>query len=288
MSDGYLWGQMTWPEIRAAAEQGRVALLPVGVVEQHGYHLPTRVDTFLAESICMRAAAEMPDRAIVVPPVVHGFVPHHMDFPGTITVRGPVFIDYVVDVCKSIVSHGFDRILILNGHGGNTSVLDIAAKVVTLDTGAFCAFLSHWELEPVKRVVAELRESPPAGGMLHADEYETSVYLAFDPDGVQMDKAVKEYEVPESRYFWMDMFGGGDRITAARFIQPWSSFTESGVAGDPTVATREKGERFVAAAVEGLVELVDEMRERPIRKAVDRHGRQDSRIVGDDSRVGPW
>jgi creatinine amidohydrolase len=288
MSKKFLWGEMTWPEIQQAADEERVVLLPVGVIEQHGYHLPTQVDTYLAASICARAAAAMPERAIVVPPVVHGFVPHHMDFPGTITVRGQVFIDYVVDVCKSIVSHGFTKLLILNGHGGNTSVLDLAAKIVTLDTGAFCAFISHWELEPVKRTMAEVRESPPAGGTLHADEYETSVYLAIDPDGVQMDKAVSEYEVPESRYFWMDMFGGGDRITAARFIQPWSSFTQSGVAGDATVATQEKGERLLAAAIEGLVELVGEIRARPIRAAVDRHGRDRSEIVGDDSRVGPW
>jgi creatinine amidohydrolase len=288
MSKKFLWGEMTWPEIQQAADEERVVLLPVGVIEQHGYHLPTQVDTYLAASICARAAAAMPERAIVVPPVVHGFVPHHMDFPGTITVRGQVFIDYVVDVCKSIVSHGFTKLLILNGHGGNTSVLDLAAKIVTLDTGAFCAFISHWELEPVKRTMAEVRESPPAGGPLHADEYETSVYLAIDPDGVQMDKAVSEYEVPESRYFWMDMFGGGDRITAARFIQPWSSFTQSGVAGDATVATQEKGERLLAAAIEGLVELVGEIRARPIRAAVDRHGRDRSEIVGDDSRVGPW
>ena len=288
MSAKFLWGEMTWPEIREASEQQRVVLLPVGVIEQHGYHLPTQVDTFLADQICRLAAAEMADRAIVVPPIAHGFVPHHMDFPGTITVRAQVFIDYVVDVCKSIVSHGFTKLLIFNGHGGNTSVLDVAAKVVTLDTGGFCAFISHWELEPVKRAMAEIRESPPAGGTLHADEYETSVYLAIDEAGVQMNKAVCEYRVPDSRYFWIDMFGGGDRITSARFIEPWSSFTESGVAGDPTLATRDKGEHLVRAAVRGLVDLVSEMRERPTARPVDRHGRETSRIVGDDWRVGPW
>lgn len=288
MSEKFLWGEMTWPQINQAAQDQRVALLPVGVIEQHGYHLPTQVDTFLADSLCRRAAAEMPERAIVVPPVVHGFVPHHMDFPGTITVRAPVFIDYCVDVCKSIVSHGFEKLLIVNGHGGNTSVLDLAAKIVTLDSGAFCAFISHWELEPVMRVMAEIRESPPAGGTLHADEYETSLYLAIDADGVNMDEAVREFEVPESRYFWIDMFGGGDRTTAAHFIQPWSSFTESGVAGDPTVATREKGERLVAAAVDGLVELVDEIRARPIPAAIDRHGREQSDVVAKQRRVGPW
>jgi creatinine amidohydrolase len=73
---------MTWPEVAAAAEQGRVALIPVGVTEQHGYHLPTKTDTFLAETVARLAAERVPELAVVVPPIAHGFVPHHMDFPG--------------------------------------------------------------------------------------------------------------------------------------------------------------------------------------------------------------
>lgn len=282
------WGEMTWPEVREAAEQGRVVVIPVGVIEQHGYHLPTQTDTFLAETIARQAAAREPARTVVLPPIVHGFVPHHMDFPGTVTVRAPVFIDYCVDVATSIVAHGFRKLLFLNGHGGNIAPLDLAAKTVTLETGAFCASISHFELEPVKRAVAELKSSPNAGGMLHADEYETSLYLAVDEADVQMDKAVREYEIPDSRYFWLDQFGGDGRITAARWIQPWSAFTESGVAGDATAATREKGERWLEAAVAGLVELVAELHARVVSPARDRHGRADSDVVGRKSRVGPW
>jgi creatinine amidohydrolase len=279
---------MTWPEVAEAAEQGRVVLIPVGVVEQHGYHLPTQTDVFLAEAIARRAAERAPDRTIVLPPIVHGFVPHHMDFPGTITVRAPVFVDYCVDVCTSVVAHGFSKLLFVNGHGGNISALDLAAKSVTLETGAFCASISHFELEPVKHAVAELKSSPNAGGMLHADEYETSLYLAVDEQAVQMDKAVSEYEVPESRYFWVDQFGGDGRITSAKWIQPWSAFTDSGVAGDATAATREKGERWLAAAIEGLVELVAELHAREIRPAKDKHGRASSDVVANNRRVGPW
>lgn len=283
-----LWGHMTWTEIREAAEHKRVVLIPVGVIEQHGYHLPTQTDTFLAGEVARRAAEQVPDLALVVPPIVHGFVPHHMDFPGTITVRAPVFIAYCVDVCTSVISHGFTKLLFVNGHGGNISALDLAAKTVTLDTGAFCASISHFELEPVKQAVAELRESPGAGGMLHADEYETSLYLAVDESAVRMDEVVREFEVPESRYFWLDQFGGDGRLAAARWIQPWSAFTESGVAGDPTLATREKGERWLEAAISGLAELVREIHDRDIRPARDRHGRERSDVVANKRRVGPW
>jgi creatinine amidohydrolase/Fe(II)-dependent formamide hydrolase-like protein len=103
-----------------------------------------------------------------------------------------------------------------------------------------------------------------------------------------MDRAVREYEIPESRYFWIDQFGGDGRITAARWIQPWSAFTESGVAGDATLATREKGERWLEAAAAGLAELVTELHAREVRPARDRHGRERSDVVGETRRVGPW
>jgi creatinine amidohydrolase len=288
MSSKVIWGEMTWPEIGEASEQQRVVLLPVGVIEDHGLHLPVDVDVVLAETVCRRGAEAMPDRAIVAPTIAHGYTPHHMDFPGTITVSARVFIDYCLDVCKSIAYHGFTKVLVVNGHGGNVSALDMVAKIATLEAGVFCASVSHWALEPVKRTAQALSESPPAGGMVHADEYETSLYMAIRPELVQMEKAVQEIGIPESRYFWVDLINSGDRFTSAGFMEPWSAYTKSGVIGNPQAASREKGERLLMAAVEGLVELVDEMRERPLATGQDRHGRSSSRIVKRDPRVAPW
>jgi creatinine amidohydrolase len=293
VSDGgssarYLWGEMTWPEIRTAANLDRVVLLPAGVIEDHGPHLPVDTDVILAQGVCAAAAAEAPDRVVVAPPVVHGYSPHHMDFPGTITVRASVLIDYCLDVCKSIAYHGFSKILLVNGHGGNVSALDMVAKAATLESGAFVAFISHWALEPVRRLARDLLESPGAGGMVHADEFETSLYLALRPELVQMDKAVREIAMPPSRYFWVDLISPGDRITSAGFMEPWSAYTESGVIGDPTLASAAKGQRLLAAAATGLVELANEMRERPIAKATDHHGRDRSGLVRRYPRVSPW
>lgn len=288
MKKKFVWSEMTWPEIREAIGEERVVLLPVGAIEQHGHHLPVDSDSLIAEEICRRAAAEMPDRAIVAPTIAYGFNPNHMDFPGTITIGIQTLVNYGIDVCKSIAYHGFSRILIVNGHGGNISALDVVAKVVTLETGAFVAMVSHFTIEPVKRAVLETKESPSGGGMVHADEYETSVYLAIRPEAVQMDKAVRELGLPPSRYFWIDQFSGGENITSASFMEPWSTFSESGVLGDPTVASKEKGERYVAEAVNGLVALVDEMRARPSRPGVDHHGWDRSDVIRNDPRVLPW
>ena len=81
MTTKYLYGKMTWPEIKAAAAQGRVALLPTGCIEDHGPHLPLDVDVLLPTTICERAAELVPDQCVVVPAVAHGYDPHHLDFP---------------------------------------------------------------------------------------------------------------------------------------------------------------------------------------------------------------
>jgi len=82
----YLMAQMTWPELKAVVAEGRIAVMPAGIIEQHGPALPLDTDIFLADEVTRRAAALVPDKVVVVPPIVHGHSPHHMDFPGTLTV----------------------------------------------------------------------------------------------------------------------------------------------------------------------------------------------------------
>ena len=126
----------------------------------------------------------------MVPAVAHGYDPHHLDFPGVIHVDGHVFVRYLVDICKSLIHHGFTRIIMLNGHGSNTAFTEVAARLAVIETegkGLVYA-LNHWGIAEVRRVVAELRDSPH-GGMSHGGELETSLYLAIDPENVYMDKA---------------------------------------------------------------------------------------------------
>jgi creatinine amidohydrolase len=261
----YDYGELTWPEVKAAAADRKVAVVPVATLEDHGLHLPIDTDVRLCFAACDRAVASAADRAVLVPPINHGYSPHHMDFPGAITIGAETFIRYGVDVCKSLAYHGFDRILIVNGHGSNTPFVDIIARLTIVETGALAAAVNYWNAPGVHEVAESLRESDMIGGMNHACEFETSIYLALRPDLVDMSKAVRELAHEPTKNYWTDLVGGDGPLA---MMEHWSALSESGVMGDPTKATAAKGERLLAAAAAGLVELIDEMRSR--RKAIRR------------------
>lgn len=268
----YRYAEMIWYEVKEAAQQGRVAVLPVATYEDHGPHLPVEVDVVLCNEVCERAVERIPNEAVLVPSVTHGYSPHHMDFHGTITIAWDTFIKYVKDVCLSLAHHEFERILIVNGHGSNTSPLDLAARlsIVESERQILCASVNYWDLRRAKEVGQTLRESD-YGGTSHAGEYETSLYLALKPELIDMEKAVDERsDLPPS--FQNDLLAGGHpEGSAARLMPYWSSLTASGVRGDATKAKAEKGKQFLDAAVEGLVELIREFRSTDIMPRRDQH-----------------
>ena len=268
----YRFAEMIWYEIKEAAEQDRVAVLPVATYEDHGPHLPVDTDVVLCTEICERAVARIPSEAVLAPPVPHGYSPHHMDFHGTLTITWDTFIRYVKDVCCSLAHHGFKRILVVNGHGSNAPPLDLAARlsVIEYEGRILCGSVNHWGLRKVKEVGRELRESD-YGGTSHGGEFETSLYLALKPDLVDMSKAVDERS-PLSSSFQSDLLAGGHpEGSSANFTPYWSTKTASGVMGDATKASREKGEQFLEAAIEGLIELVRELRATEIMDRRDQH-----------------
>ena len=264
----YRYGEMTWPEIREAATERRVAVVPIATIEDHGPHLPVDTDLVLCNAACEDAVSRVSDRAVLVPSINHGFSPHHMDFPGATAIGWDTLIRYGVDVCKSLARHGFERILIVNGHGSNTPFVDIMARVTVLETGALAAAVNYWAAPGVREVAEGLRESEKIGGMNHACEFETSMYLALHPDLVDMTKAVHELSYRPTKNYWTDLIGGDGPLA---MMEQWSALTQTGVMGDPTKATAEKGRKLLDAAASGLVELIDELRAREIKPRVDRH-----------------
>jgi len=114
--------------------------------------------------------------------------------------------------------------------------------------------------------IQSIRESAFPGGMAHACELETSIYLALAPDLVQMDKAVPDFNQPPSDYFYVDWFNGPGSM-----MEWWSTLTRNGTMGDPTLATAAKGETLLAAAADELLMVVGEMKHRQIRPRVDHH-----------------
>jgi creatinine amidohydrolase len=253
-----LLATMTWPEARRAAENGgRVVLLPVGAIEQHGPHLPVDVDNRIVTWLCEEAAARRPDLILSVPPIHYGFNEHNMGFPGTVSVEVEHFMDYVFDVCLSFVRQGHTRIILVNGHGSNAMPCSLVARrIVNRTEDALAATINHWNL--ARQLAARIRETP-TGGIAHACEYETSWYLFLEPERVRMDRTVADVLARRSHYIWVDLMEGDGPVS---FIDDWSRVSNgSGVEGDPTTASAEKGRLYAEEEVTHLVAFCQEFKQ---------------------------
>lgn len=262
----FLYAEHSWPELREATKEERIVVLPLGTIEEHGYHLPLETDSFLAYSIAKKAAERIPDYVLLMPPIYYGWSEEVMDFPGTITINPINLINYVQDVCMSIIKHGFKKIILLNGHGGNTHPFSLAAREITFKTGAYCVAVSYFDLarEACKEIVTH-------GS--HACEFETSLMLALKPQSVDMTKASEDMEAahggapPDDKWIWLNLL----KPSRIRFHGSLSTFSKTGVIGDPTKASGEKGEKMMKVIVDELVAFIKTFRKREISPRVDHH-----------------
>ena len=271
MPTKYRYEELTWPEMREAIARQPVVLLPFGTVEDHGPHLPINTDNVIVEAICLEAARRAPEDVLAMPVVAYGLDEHHMDFPGTVSVDMHTLIAYVADVAISVAQHGFTHVLIVNGHGSNASIADLAARRVVLETGIICGAMSpNGAIDPTlaEPVFSEMRRSAP-GGVAHAGEYETAMMLHLRPDLVQMDQAVREPGQIKLEHFNWDH----PEPSVLAWQDWWSRMSESGVCGDPTVATAEFGRALFETTVENLRRFVREFRTIPLRPRRDLHSR---------------
>lgn len=257
----YRYNRLTWPEINDAVSLQKVVILPTGSTEQHGRHLPLDVDLFLAESVCVEVGRRAADRVLVLPPIAYGLNLHHIDFPGTVHIEPEVFIAFCLNITKSVAYHGFEKILIVNGHGSNTPLIDLVARKTVLETSSLCAAANYAAL--ASDAFARVRDTPI---LAHADEFETSLYLHLAPERVRMDLAGADNDVVGNH-----LSSDSTSNFPVRFNDYWGRWTTLGVHGDATTATAEKGAVIFEAAVTGLVEVVDEWRAWPIAARSDQH-----------------
>jgi creatinine amidohydrolase len=269
--DTFLYDSLTWPEINEAALAKKTILLPIGSTEQHGHHLPLDVDNFLARSVCLEAGRRAPRELLVMPTIPYGYNEHAQDFPGTIHVTYAHFIEYCLDVVKSVAYAGFDRIVLVDGHGSNEHLCEFIARRATLETDALVAS-TMWTNLAIEAF--EAVRTSGHGGAAHACELETSAYLHLDPDRVQRDKASDHYGGAAgkegSRFLHVDLTRGWGPV---KLVQWTSSATPTGVSGAPTLATAEKGKAIVDGAARNLVGFVREFR------AMEKGARVDHRAV---------
>ncbi len=246
---GYLWAEMSWPEIRDRIREVDVALLPVGSIEQHGPHLPVDTDAFDAEYLARRIAQACSDpRPLVLPLVPYGVSYEHEEFPGTLGVDNETLARFVREIGLSAARNGINKLVIINGHGGNYPALNFAAQAITRDAKIFVCVDTG---ETSDFDIYGLIDTP---NDIHAGEIETSTSLSVRPELVKMDRAVKSIPRFSNRYLDFTSKRGVSWYVRTKKI------SESGIIGDPTRATREKGDRFWSLMIAHLVSLVEDLK----------------------------
>ena len=217
-------------------------IIPIAAVEQHGHHLPVYTDSFLLGEVVRRAEAELGDRALVTPLQWLGNSEHHLDFPGTMIAAPRVYLDLLKDFVSNFLFHGFQRILLLNGHGGN---------IVPSQQAIFELRQERRERKDLLLLAATYWTLGEQGGddfvqsqMGHACEWETSMMLCIRPDLVG-----RYQEIPEQPF--------GDAFAPA--ARGWVTKDRSpmGHIGTPAAASAEKGEVLLQSFSAGVVTLVE-------------------------------
>jgi len=258
----YWWQYLSWPEIVERAKECDIAILPLGAIEWHGPHLPTGHDTIQLFPMVERIAERT--GAMLLPCPWYGAHPcHHYGVPGTIPLRNETMVNVVKDIVHGASVAGYNKFIWFYGHG-QIAMANYAVQELGLE-GYFVASVMFQNL--VKDVQFEIMER----GFWHADESETSIGLYTHPQFVDMSKAVKEEPAPAliDPEFVQGVSEAATGKPLAWFdctlIAPESQMVAEGavgVFGDATIATREKGEKYVEVIVERMVEFVNHIKEK--------------------------
>ena len=231
---------LTWMEAEKALQEYEVVLIALGArTKEHGPHLLLKNDYVMAEYLKERVIKEVP--VIVLPTLQYGYYPAFLEYPGSISIQAETFSNIIMDICRSMNGYGIEKFYVLNTGVSTLRPLSLAKK--ELDTnGISLDYLN----------ILEVDETLPPGlmkqdGGTHADEGETSMMLYIAPETVDMSRAVKDYDSrPNRRGLSRDPEGKGH-------------FSPTGIWGDPTLATREKGRIIVENTVSAIIKQIREL-----------------------------
>lgn len=240
MGEAVLWGQSPRDGFDLAAS---VVVLPVGATEQHGPHLPTGTDAFLAESLAGEAVARAAERTsgdvVLAPCLPFGVSGHHLDFGGTLSLKARTMLLVLEDLLDSLERQGARRLLIVNGHGGNQGVLEAATGSADARSGITVATANYWDLGGF---------GPPG----HAGHFESSLMLAmagqstwmsrWKPDGASRPAVPSQLKV-HGRWIWQ---------------------ATDGVTADPSLATAQEGQAIRDRVVDGIAQAIVTLAELPL------------------------
>lgn len=241
--------RLTTLEIENMPKEDVLIILPVGAIEQHGPHMPVYTDTLIGEVMLHEAFEHLPEDAPIwlIPSFSYGKSTEHLECPGTITLSAQTMMMVLQDIAASLARSGFKKLLLFNTHGGNADLLGMMAREIRISTG-----LSVYRLDPgaVHYSDSFTDEEEKASG-IHAGDVETSLVLAASPDWVHPELAVREMpNFPRSPSF---------SFRSRSFAWVMKDISVSGIAGDATKATPERGAAMLKAAGPLLAEALMEI-----------------------------
>lgn len=275
-------GDLSYVDIQEYLIEKDTIIIPMASLEQHGPHLPLYTDTITAVEMSRRVSEMI--AVLHTPPVWMGYSPQHMHGPGlgrgTITVRSSTLLNLLHDVGRSLIHHGFNRLIFMNGHGSNVKVVDPVLRQLRYETGALICFVKPY-MERYYGLIGDIMENPPEETPgWHSSELETSQDLAWNESLVRMERAEHtRAHIPE---FLPNSFAKKDGMpdvefdgyTYFNFPMDHHEFIESGTIGNPLRATKEKGEeafrRLSDHVSRGILELMEVPVEVHNREFVDR------------------
>jgi creatinine amidohydrolase len=242
--------EMTSPELAEVSREATVVVAPIAACEQHSDHLPTFTDALLVTAVAEGVEAQLPAQVLLLPTLWLGASSHHLRFGATLTVEVDTHVTVLCELLTPLLDEGFERVLVLNGHGGNIDTMHVALRLLRpAHPHRIVTAASYWELaEPELAALAE----GPRKTMGHACEFETSMVLALRPDLVRRDR-VRD-DPPRDEPALRGLFLGEDMRQR----------TGHGAVGYPERATPEKGRRFLDAAVGRAAEVVRALLARPL------------------------
>jgi creatinine amidohydrolase len=242
--------ESTWTD--ADAMETDLAVLPVGSTEQHGPHAPLGTDALAAEAIAAEGVERVDREVAVAPTIPVGIAEEHRQFPGTLWVSPDTFRAYVRETVESLAHHGWDRVVVVNGHGGNVAALRETCARLTRDEIAYAVPFTWFD-------AVDPEELDFAGAMGHAGPIETSLVQSLRPDLV--DESSFETAAEGGADGW------GEWQAGVNLAYDSAEFSDSGVVGDPGEGSPALGERLQDLACDRLAGLLDTVatRERPDR-----------------------
>lgn len=249
--------EMSWTEVQEVLNKPNAVVLPMGATEEHGAHLPINVDSFYATYVAEHAAQKVMNEhricVLVAPTIDYTEVSGHKMFPGTIGVKADTLIRVITDIVGSFLDQGFRNIIALTTHRENYGPLEVALTMIADDYPEANVFAVStmglgFDVRPglVKAGTA---------GSGHALETETSMALVMQPQNVHLDKVMLgSRELPLSeRYIGAT---GGDRSRGVIYCSGIKGFEKSGTFGDPTMASREEGEKLLSTIIGDLADII--------------------------------